>query len=177
MGQVTSIQSNSISFKAVLDVPAQRSRGAWEVVLWHSVDDKAWEELALDELDVHDEPVYLQEQAPNVTKCYFGAKLAFHDSIQFTLKFRHTNSPEWIWTKQEYGFGDGVVIAGTPLACSKDLVDYIPDLNRSWTVSPLLSQAPQTSLWSLKTQAPGSAHDAAGLKDATIGTPWGGFHR
>lgn len=147
------------------------------MVLWHSVDESKWADLALNELDAHCEPVHLQQQASNVTKCYFGAKLAFHDSIKFTLKFRHSNSPEWIWVQHEYGLADGVVIASTPQTYSKELVDYIPDLNPSWAVSLLLSQAPQTSLWSLKVQAPGSEHDAAGLKDVTIGTPWGGFHR
>lgn len=177
LGQVTSIQSNNISFKAVLDAPSQWPSGAWEVVLWYSIDENAWAELALNELDGHRKPIHLQEQAPNVTKYYFGAKLAFHDSVQFTLKFRHTNSPDWIWVQQEYGLGDGVVVAGTPRTYSTNLGDYIPDLNPAWAVSSLLSQAPQTSLWSLKLQIPGSEHDAASLKDATIGTPWGGFHR
>lgn len=179
LGQVTSTCSPDVHFKVVIDAPRSWKNESWEICIWYSVDEQPWQGLPLSELQAHHQPVSLQLPSTSVSQRYFGTKIPFDRNIKFTFKFRHTSHPDWIWVREEYGFDDGHVLSQSPSASaqSSKLTDIIPDLNSAWTVSPLLSQAPQTSLWSLKATVSGAKDDEPSSKELHIGTPWGGFLR
>ena len=72
--------------------------------------------------------------------------------VQFTLKFKITESESWQWINAESGYTDGELYFQAP-SRSKDLGSYFHNLNPAFKVTSLPSEVSDTELWSLETLA------------------------
>ncbi|CCF40856.1 raffinose synthase Sip1 [Colletotrichum higginsianum] len=180
LGQYTQVSNGRLTVTAVLEIPASRANEPWEVALWHSSDGAEWAETVLARVLNENAPTTLQTVPDHVRRLFYSASIAFNKSLQFTLKFRHSNSEPWRWTRDELGVGDGtVVLNAKPVfeSVSERFDDIVPDLNPAWEVKSLMSQCPGTRLWSLKAAVDGVEGDVSQLADFSLGVPWGGFLR
>ncbi|TQN68528.1 putative galactinol--sucrose galactosyltransferase 6, partial [Colletotrichum shisoi] len=178
LGQYTQVSNGRLTVTAVLEIPASRANEPWEVALWHSSDEAGWVETVLTRVLDENAPTTLQTVPDHVRRLFYSASVAFNKSLQFTLKFRHSNGEPWRWTRDELGVGDGtVVLNAKPVSesVSKRFDDIVPDLNPAWEVKSLMSQCPGTRLWSLKAAVDGIEGDVSQLADFSLGVPWGGF--
>ena len=176
---ITSVHKGDQPITVVLEVPHYFAKEQWEVEVWQSSDENDWSALNLRRLHDDDQPIDLQGDSPNASKLSFQGTLSFESSVQFTLKFRYGDDQPWAWARDEYGLDDGYVVLSHIASCStaSDIANLIPNLNKEWAVSSLLSQSPGTKLWSLKTDIPSSKDNVSAFKDLDIGTPFGSFHR
>lgn len=177
LGDVTIVGHNTIPFHVVLDVPYRWKDEPWEVTLWHSTSDHEWRGLCMSRLDGINSPISVHNSDIGTARFYFGADLTFHSTTKFTIKFRHGSPGSWVWANEALGHDDGQVINLNLEQKSNDIHDVIPDLESSWKSTPLLSQAPQTRLWSLKHDIAAARDDKPSSLTVTIGTPWGSFVR
>lgn len=176
---VTRVETGEQPITVVLEVPQYFAKERWEVTVWHSTDENEWCALDLQLLAGEQSPVDLQADLPNLARLSFQGALSFKKSIKFTIKFRHGNNQPWVWVRDEYGLGDGHIVSSTAASArqASDIVDLIPNLNKEWTVTSLLSQSPETKLWSLEADIPASKNDTSAYRDLDIGTPFGALHK
>ncbi|KAI8160041.1 putative galactinol--sucrose galactosyltransferase 6 [Colletotrichum sp. SAR 10_70] len=155
LGQFTQVSTGQLTVTAVLEIPASRADEPWEVALWHSIDGgEEWAEVALRRIPDADSPTTLQAVPDHVRRFFFSASLSVNKTLQFTLKFRHSDADSWRWTRDELGVGDGnVVVSTAPVlqSVSERLEDIVTGFNPAWNVKSLMSQCPGTRLWSLET--------------------------
>ncbi|GJC85070.1 putative galactinol--sucrose galactosyltransferase 6 [Colletotrichum liriopes] len=180
LGQYTQASTGRLTVTAVLEIPTSRASEPWEVTAWHSSDGAEWAETALARVPDENAPTTLQTVPDHVRRLFYSASVAFNKSFQFTLKFRHSNSEPWRWTRDELGVGDAtVVLNAKPVleSVSERFDDLVPGLNPAWEVKSLMSQCPGTRLWSLKTAIDGVEGDESKLANIPLGVPWGGFLR
>lgn len=178
LGQVTILQDAEPIVTAVLEIDKSRGNEPWEVSLWYSSDEADWTDLCLQSSG--NERAFQALDVPpseNTVRLYFTSKLCFKKSIHFTLKFRHNESEDWRWIRDEYGLNDGIIVKNSDEAASEKLSDLIPDLNTEWKVSSCVSQSPGTRVWALEVPIPPANGDDSNYKDIAIGTPWGSFLR
>jgi hypothetical protein len=176
---VTSVHKGDQPITAVLEVPHYFAEEHWEVVVWHSKDGNNWSPFNLKRLHDGNRPVDLQGGSPNVSRLSFQGTLSFKSSVQFTLKFRYRDDQPWEWARDEYGLDDGYIALRHTASSSSasDITKLIPNLNEDWAVSSLLSQSPETQLWSIKADIPSNNDNVSAFKDLDIGTPFGSFYR
>ncbi|GKT64585.1 raffinose synthase Sip1 [Colletotrichum tofieldiae] len=180
LGQYTQASTGRLTVTAVLEIPTPRASEPWEVTIWHSSDGAEWAETALARVPDENAPTTLQTVPDHVRRLFYSAPVAFNKSFQFTLKFRHSDSEPWRWTRDELGVGDAtVVLNAKPVleSVSERFDDLVPGLNPAWEVKSLMSQCPGTRLWSLKAAIDGVEGDESKLANIPLGVPWGGFLR
>ncbi|OHW93263.1 raffinose synthase sip1 [Colletotrichum incanum] len=180
LGQYTQVSTGRLALTAVLEIPTSRASEPWEVTLWHSSDGAEWAETALSRVPDENAPTTLQTVPDHVRRLFYSVPVAFNKSFQFTLKFRHSDSESWRWTRDELGVGDAtVVLNAKPVleSVSEHFDDLVPGLNPAWEVKSLMSQCPGTRLWSLNAAIDGVEGDESKLANIPLGVPWGGFLR
>lgn len=177
LGQVTCSDKGHAGIQAILKVPRSRAHEKWETVLWYSADKSKWLESAFHQLDTNLKPQNVQADSESAVDLYFSTSVEFDSSVYFTVKFRSGPNAEWIWVRDEYGFDDGVVLRASSGSPSEDISDLIKGLDPEWTTTEILSQAPQTRLWSLEARVPCPEGDESSFHSVPIGIPWGSFLR
>lgn len=180
LGQVTPVHGNDVSLTAILEIPKSRAAEPWEVCVWHSIDGSEWKEFRLLPVEESQTPQTLQLLPEAMSRFYFASSssIAFDASVQFTLKFRHSQHEEWRWIRDEQGLHDGWIVQPSAGISSSNLTDLIPDLNsEGWAVSSHSSESPGAVLWALEAPIPPAEGDSSTYKDISVGTPWGSFSR
>ena len=177
LSQVTVVSGDHFDLTVVLEIPSSRSHEPWQVAVWHSTDGGEWAESPLLPTEAEEAPPSLQGNTAGFPRAFFRTLVSFKSSFQFSLKFRHGEDEIWRWIRDEQGLGDGLIVAKTQAAVSEDLSVLITGLNKQWTVSNCMSQAPRSQLWSLEAPVPGIDMDQSSVRNLEIGTPWGSFLR
>jgi hypothetical protein len=177
LGQVTCSDKGHAKIQAILQLPRTQAQEQWEIALWYSVDKSKWLESAFHHLDTVLEPQDVQADSETTVNLYFSTSIKFESFISFTVKFRRGPDAEWIWVRDVYGFDDGVVLRASSGSPSEDISDLLRGLGPEWTATEVMSQTPQTRLWSLQTEIPCPDGDESSFHSVPIGTPWGSFLR
>ncbi|SPQ18354.1 76a4190c-5657-4e05-95d5-21f92ca54688 [Thermothielavioides terrestris] len=183
LGQVTILDSSSVTIHAVLEVPRELAAATpWQLALWHSNDDGGeWTEAEFAAAVTDDDRVTdLHLANESATRLYFTANVVVGSSLRFTVKFRQRDGQEWRWARSEQGSDDGVVVIKkkpTRDSDPEDLPDLIHDLNPALSWKSLTSQAPGTRLWSIEAAVDGTKDNESSYADVPLGIPWGRFLR
>ena len=199
LGQVTSLQDSAVTVHAVLDVPLELAEAPWQLALWHTDSSQGeWTETQLLPSPPDARPTDLHRANAALSRLYFKAKLAVRASLTFTVKYRQgADESEWLWTRNEQGSDDGVVVVDQKPTRdgdaedlpdesewlwvrngnSEDLPDLIHDLNPDLKWRAHMSQTPGTRLWSIEAGVEGAKGDKSSYADVPLGIPWGSFLR
>jgi hypothetical protein len=177
LGQVLCTKDESVEIQAILKVPRAQGREEWDVSLWYSADKSEWSESRFHEVDAGLQPQSLQSPSESTIDIYFTTTVAFKSSVNFTVRFRSESHQAWTWVRDEYGFGDGVVVRSAPPSASTEIPDLIKDLNTAWRTKERVCESPRTRLWSLESTVRCSERDLSSFSTIRIGTPWGSFLR
>lgn len=174
LGQLSKVRVGPVNVIAVLEVHPARQSLPWEVSLWHSIDEGIWGEVALKSIINNPIPTSFQGQNSSKSQRFLMTTLQAQETIYFTLKYREGPDADWRWIRDETGLEDGMIVVEnpTPFSFSKNLHDYISNLNRDLRVESLLSQSPKTELWSVKTSI-----QAQDIVNVNLGMPWGSFYK
>jgi hypothetical protein len=178
LGRVTSIDHSTSVFTALLEVDGGRANDPWQVSLWHS-DGGEWREVSMEPLTkASSQPISLQDSkvTSGLHRIYFTTSLAIHLPTSFTIKFRNGPDKSWKWVRDHQGTQDGIVMLKTVTsqdAISRDLGDYVEDLNPILRSKNYLSQSPGTTLWSVEAVVEAADGEKSTIKDFKFGIPWG----
>ncbi|PHH66988.1 hypothetical protein CDD81_4383 [Ophiocordyceps australis] len=178
LGQVTVVATGpAIDLTAVLRVPASLRPESCQVALWSSADGAQWSETSLNAILVdEDKPSSLQTSAKSGSILYFACSVSVSCSLQFTFKIRTGPHEPWTWVRDDEGFEDGLVSILSAAVSGPDCPP-ISDMSNAWKVASLLSQAPQTLLWSLESNLSPANGDVSSFENIDIGMPWGSYMR
>lgn len=177
LGQVTRVETEEVHFQAILEVPQVWTAEAWDVVLWYAEDGGDWKEAAFSPSSATHKPFHVGYESNGCTVISFDLQLPIKSSIQFTARLRHNGQGEWLWANGALNQENGHVVKDQPFQATGALADFIPDLNSRWTAKSLLSQTPETQLWSLEVATKAAHGDKPSTEQLPIGTPWGSFLR
>ena len=180
LGQVTQLQSDTISFLVSIEVNEVNSKDAWEASVWHSTADAEWRETPLVRTLSASSPSPLQHTSPSRSILYFHAELHASPILNFTLKFRNGPDHPWRWVRDENGMEDGLVLV-TPEKfqglLNANLSDVIVDLNPDLRVKSVMSQVPNTELWTIEAGIGPAQNEKSAFSQIELGTPWGKYLR
>ena len=199
LGQVTSLQNSAVTVHAVLEVPLELAEAPWQLALWHTDGSQAeWTETQLLPSPPDARPMDLHQANAALSRLYFKAELVVRASLNFTVKYRQgTDESEWLWTRNEQGSDDAVVVVDQKPTRdsdaedlpgesewlwvrngnSEDLPDLIHDLNPDVKWKAHLSQTPGTRLWSIEAAVDGAKGEKSSYADVPLGIPWGSYLR
>ncbi|KAK7223724.1 hypothetical protein V2G26_011727 [Clonostachys chloroleuca] len=178
LGQATLVGDGHINIRLVLQTYSHDEKeDQWEVLLWHSIDESGWSEASFHQVDKHNEPHDLQDVSVQRINRFYEVPVDFQRSLKFTLKFRQNLRSLWVWVRDEHGFDDGIIVRQVTQPRSKDLGDFLGDLNPEWKVTGCLSESPGTQLWSLKASIPLATDDKSGTRSIRIASPPASFLR
>ena len=184
LGQVTPVEDGHIQLRAVLEAADSQTNETWQVSAWHSLDGTEWSETRLEPSSLHSKPQCLQPRTDSVSRLFYEASFSFHESLQFTIKYRHTSESDWTWAGPGHGLLDGTIVLQRPDPLSEELEDLIENLNPEWEVTSCSSQTPRTLLWCLEAEVPGPRldrdkdnSDTSSFRDIPIGIPRDKFLR
>ncbi|PHH83448.1 hypothetical protein CDD82_764 [Ophiocordyceps australis] len=179
LGQVTVVARGlDIDLTAVLRVPASLCPESCQVALWSSADGAQWSETALNSISLDkDKPSSLQTLAESSSVLFFSCSVSVSCFLQFTFKIRTGPHEPWTWVRDDQGFEDGLVVSMLSAAVSEPNCLPISNFNNAWKVTSLLSQAPQTVLWSLESHLSPASGDVSSFENIDIGMPWGSYSR
>jgi hypothetical protein len=178
LGRVTSIDHSTSVFTALLEVDEGRANDPWQVSLWHS-NGGEWREVPMEPLTkASSQPISLQDSkvTSGLHKIYFTTSLAINLPTSFTIKFRNGPDKSWKWVRDHQGTQDGIVMLKTVTsqdAISRDLGDYVEDLNPILQSKNYLSQSPGTTLWSVEVVVEAADGEKSAIKNFKFGIPWG----
>jgi len=173
LGQVSVVNSETITFTALLEVDESRASDAWEVSVWSS-NGLEWKDTPLRR--VNTSPTYLRSEQQAATHLYFKSVTAIELPRSFTVKFRATPEQSWKWAKDHQGSQDGnVVLKSTTAqsAISPSLKDYIEDLSPDFKSENHRSQSPGTTLWEVDAKVDAANGEKSTFRDLIFGVPWG----
>lgn len=179
LGQVSVVNGIVAQFTVLLETDESRASGPWEVSLWHSRGTE-WFDTPLDLLkDPAVFPTSLVTSSSNQgtsTSLYFRGELQLDSVTNFTLKFRTDSDQPWKWVKDQQGARDGTVIANSRIVHSKteELSDIVGDLNPVFKSDKVMSDTPNTSVWSVTAPAESANGDKSSFADIKFGKPWSG---
>ena len=180
LGQVTQLQSKTISFLILLEVDEANASDSWEVSLWHSSAGPEWREAPLARKPFSASPRPLHNPSPSKLNLYFHAELPASSPLGFTLKYRNGLDQAWRWARDEHGVDDGLVLLcpEKPRSLSTtDLSDIIVGLNPSLKVNSVTSQSPGTDLWTIEAPIGPAQDEKSAYSQIQLGTPWGEYIR
>ncbi len=177
LGQVTLVEGSTSAFVLLLETDKSRASDAWEVLLWHS-DGIEWRGTPFKPVrdPAADLPIVIQTSNESAHYLYFTATVDVVSPMSFTVKFRNAPNQPWRWVKDQQGTLDGIVLS-KPIAHScrtEELHDLIKDLNPIVEAKKVLSQSPNTSVWSVTAPVEAAAGEKSAMIDVKFGLPWAG---
>lgn len=180
-GQVTQLQSPSVVFHAVLEVPCELAAEPWQVALWHSAGQEGeWSETEFMPGSADLRPAELHEPKDGTARLFFTLRLTVRSALSFTVKFRSGPDHVWRWIRDDLGVDDGMVVVNenpTRESGPEDLPDLIRDFNPDLKWKKRMSQSPGTRLWSVQAGVDGAKDDESAFAEIPLGVPWGRFLR
>lgn len=181
LAQITQVQKQVVPVTALLEVPADQARQAWQVSVWHSTGDDHWAETPLAVSSTQRTPSTLQNTDASKARLWFEGKLDIQLRLGFTVKFRPGPDDPWRWAHDEQGLGDGTIIykaALTTEALPDDFGGILEGHDPDIKVKPCESQCSGTRLWALEASVDAvQGDDSSSYAHWNLGTPWGGFLR
>lgn len=178
LGQVTLIDGTTTAFMVLLETDKSRVPNGWEVSLWHK-NGIEWRESPLKPLRDSVIDIPMVTQASNEVRShhlYFTATVDVASPMSFTLKFRTAPDQPWRWAKDHQGTLDGTVLSKSMIHESRteNLHDLIKNLNPIVEAKKVLSQSPDTSVWSVTAPVPAADGEKSAMMDVNFGLPWAG---
>lgn len=178
LGQVTLINESMAAFVILLETDPSRASNLWEVSLWYSFGE-AWQESCL---KPHSESPNnllstLQTSAGvALHRLYFRVDLEISRAMVFTVKFRSGPDQTWKWVKDHQGSLDGTILSKSkiPVTQSGNLSDYVEDLNPILETRKVISQSPNTTVWSITAPVSAANGEESAIVDLKFGLPWAG---
>ena len=178
LGQVTFVEGTTTPFMILLETDKSRATDAWEVSLWHP-NGIEWQESQLKPVKdtAADLPMVIQTSNETTSHhLYFATAIDVVSPMSFTVKFRTAPDQPWKWVKDEQGTLDGIILSKSMIQKSRteDLHDLIKDLNPVIEAKKVLSQSPDTSVWSLTAPVEAAVGEKSAIVDVMFGLPWAG---
>jgi hypothetical protein len=178
LGQVTLVEGATTAFMIRLETDKSRATDAWEVSLWHS-NGCEWQEsqLKLVKDTAADLPTVIQTSNEITSHhLYFAATVDVVSPMNFTIRFRTASDQPWKWVKDQQGTLDGIILSKSMIQISRteDLHDLIKDLNPVIVARKVLSQSPDTSVWSVTAPVEAAVGEKSTIVDVKFGLPWAG---
>jgi len=178
LGQITFVEGTTTAFMILLETDQSRATNSWEVSLWHS-NGIEWREsqLTLVKDAAADLPMVIQTSNESTSHhLYFTATVDVVSPMSFTFKFRTAPDQPWKWVKDQQGTLDGTILSKSVIYKSRteDLHDLIKDLNPVVEAEKVLSQSPDTSVWSVTAPVDAATGEKSAIVDIKFGLPWAG---
>lgn len=177
LGQVTLVEGATTTFIVLLETDKSRATDAWGVSLWYSQGEE-WREQELNLVDENvDLPLVIQIPVGTSSHhLYFITTVDIVSSMSFTIKFRSAPDQPWEWVKDQQMALDGIVLSKTKISKSRteDLDDLIKDLNPIVKATKVLSQSPDTSVWSVTAPVEAADVEKSAMVNIKFGLPWAG---
>lgn len=178
LGQVTLVEGTTAAFVVLLETNRTRLSKAWEVSLWHS-HGLEWRESPLKpvgESVVDISMVYKASDEALSHRLYFTATIDVISPMSFTLRFRTAPDQPWRWVKDQQETIDGTILSKSKIYKSRteDLHDLIKNLNPVVEAKKVLSQSPDTAVWSVTTPVPAADGEKSAMINVNLGLPWAG---
>jgi hypothetical protein len=178
LGQVTLVNGTTTAFTVLLETDKSRILDGWEVSLWYS-NGIEWREIPLKPVGGTVADIPMATQTSNEVRyhhLYFTATVDVVSPMSFTVKFRTAPNQPWRWVKDHQGTIDGTVLLRPMIQESRteDLHDLIKDLNPIVEAKKVLSQSPNTSVWSVTAPVPAADGEKSAMIDVNFGLPWAG---
>jgi hypothetical protein len=177
LGQVTLVEGTTTTFMILLETDKSRATNAWEASLWHSRGEE-WQEQELKSVNkTADLPLVIQTSNETSTHhLYFTTTVEIVSPMSFTIKFRTAPDEPWRWVKDQQGVLDGTLLSRSkiPKSRTEDLSDLIKGLNPIVKATKVLSQSPDTSVWSLTDPVEAADGEKSAMVDIKFGLPWAG---
>lgn len=149
----------------------------WHVEIWHNLKSAAdWsaQKLAL----LHNHPLEVFSSAPEAfqghRKWYSGALRGhFTHPVSFTIRFQADAGTEFVWTRDETGQGDGILLPQPELSNFEQdgLSSFLKDFDQKLRIERARSDTPGTCLWTVSAPAIASKGDDAGCTTYIVGKP------
>jgi hypothetical protein len=178
LGQVTLVDGTTIAFTVLLQTDKSGVSNRWEVSLWHSGVNE-WRESPLKSVTSSDANIPMLSQASNdvhAHRLYFTVSVEVISPMSFTMKFRTAPDQPWRWVKDYQGTIDGTVLSKFKFhkTRTEDLNDLIKNLNPIVEAKQVLSQSPDTTVWSATVPVPAADGEKSRMIDVCFGLPWAG---
>lgn len=178
LGQVTLVEGTTTAFMILLETDKSRATDAWEVLLWYS-NGMEWRETELKPVKDTAADLPMVIQTSNETTSHhlcFITTVDIVSPMSFTVKFRNDPDQPWKWVKDQQGTLDGTILSKSMIhkARTEDLHDLVKDLNPVIEVKKVLSQSPDTSVWSVTAPVEAAAGEKSAMVDVKFGLPWAG---
>ena len=90
--------------------------------------------------------------------------------IRFTLKYRLVKSDSWKWVNDQHCLTDGVLYF-QPQSLPSELTDYLKDYSSDLSIHRVLSDTPDTQLWSIIAPVEGAKGEKSGWSNTKLGIP------
>jgi hypothetical protein len=176
LSQVTLVKGATVEFTVLLETDEPQGAETWEISLWYSRGDE-WHESPLSP-SANPAVSRITSSSTGLTShCfYFKTKLEAVPILFFTIKFRSNPDQPWSWVNDHQRTTDGTIILEPKIARLKfeDLNDIIKDLNPIFKIRKVMSETPNTSVWSVTTQVEAANGDESTFADIKFGMPWSG---
>jgi hypothetical protein len=178
LGQVTLVEGTTIAFIILLETDKSRVTDAWEVSLWY-LNGIEWAESRLKPVSdtIADLPMVIRTSRETTSHhLYFATTIDIVSPMSFTVKFRNAPDQPWKWVKDQQGTLDGTILSSSMIhkARTEDLHDLIKNLNPVIEAKKVLSQSPDTSVWSATAPVEAAAGEKSAMVDVKFGLPWAG---
>lgn len=185
LGQVTILPQATTTFTVLLEVDQSRIHEPWEVAVWYTKLGSEWIEhpLLFTEHDASSKPFTVRQATTSpdeLSPLYFTGVFPIAEPVTFTIKFRAGPEKQWKWVKDHQGMQDGTVLVKPDMITMDrgDKLDlYVKGLNTELEAKRVMSQAPDTMLWSVIAKVEAAKGEESTIKDMKLGYPWGKFQR
>lgn len=148
-----------------------------EVQIWHNFSNSSsWDSLSL--APSKSSRFIIVQSQHDLHRTWFEGKLTGRPShagpVSFTVRFRTEGSHSWKWAHDQTGVNDGQLVYQPPLKVileRKDLSLYLDGLSKDVKVERVVSDTPDTMLWSLVASVKGAQGDVSGFSTYKFGVP------